>query len=391
MPHLHVKEFVAAPLPATQDDIRFDFIATNILHDDEKLIATEYEGKQFFLLAKESETKTLLKSDKLTRPSPNYLVKHALLAYAKLSKSDVLASNVDVAPKSRHLENESALKDIHFFTSNFPQDRDVQIEVGFGSGRHLLHQAEHNPDILFIGIEIHKASIEQVLKQVSIKKLDNVMVLDYDARLFLEFVPSNIVSKIFVHFPVPWDKKPHRRVISKTFLDEAERVLCQDGRLELRTDSDNYFEYSYGTFISRNKISMEVHKNRDIEITSKYEDRWKRMEKNIYDITMINATLSDPLPTQADFTFQNSAIASEKLLELNGTTIRFEEGFIHFERLYSIQNGDMLYRISIGSFDRPEHLYIIMQAGKVRYFPTLPVASRANIKAHDILKATLHG
>jgi len=48
--------------------------------------------------------------------------------------------------------------------------------VGFGSGRHLLHQAINNPDILFIGIEIHFPSIEQVLKQITIKNLHVVSV-----------------------------------------------------------------------------------------------------------------------------------------------------------------------------------------------------------------------
>jgi len=34
------------------------------------------------------------------------------------------------------------------------------------------------------------------------------LILDYDARVFLEFLPSNSAKQIFVHFPVPWDKNP---------------------------------------------------------------------------------------------------------------------------------------------------------------------------------------
>ena len=58
-------------------------------------------------------------------------------------------------------------------------------------GNYFLDERDHktvinkNPDILFIGIEIHRPSIEQVLKQVSIQGLDNLLVLDYDARLFM--------------------------------------------------------------------------------------------------------------------------------------------------------------------------------------------------------------
>ena len=34
----------------------------------------------------------------------------------------------------------------------------------------------------------------------------------------MEFIESNKVGKIFVHFPVPWDKKPHRRIYSDEFV-----------------------------------------------------------------------------------------------------------------------------------------------------------------------------
>ena len=173
----------------------------------------------------------------------------------------------------------SALKNIEYFASGFSIDKEVRVEVGFGSGRHILHQAAQNPDILFIGIEIHRPSIEQVLKQITIQNLDNLYVLDYDARLFMELIPSNIVEKVYVHFPVPWDKKPHRRVISTSFIQEARRVLKIDGQLELRTDSENYYAYSYETFISFNKTTLNINKNKDIAINSKYEDRWKKMEK----------------------------------------------------------------------------------------------------------------
>ncbi len=393
MPHLHVKEFKQLSFPTSEDEISFDFLATNHKHPDEKLIATSYEGKSFFLLVKENDNKILIKSDKITRPSPNYLIKHALLAYAKASDTEVISSNVDEGAKNIHLQNDTALKNINYFVHNFPLDKEIQIEVGFGSGRHLLHQAEKNPETLFIGIEIHKASIEQVLKQISIKNLDNLLVLDYDARLFLELVPSNIVGKIFVHFPVPWDKKPNRRVISKTFIDESERVLKQGGRLELRTDSENYYAYSYETFISRNQVALEINKNLDIAISSKYEDRWKRMEKNIYDITMTNSQVSEPLKENYDFLFDTIDISQESLIDLNGTTLRYKEGFIHFERLYHIEDGSLLYRIAMGSFERPEHLYLLIDTSHLtcKYFPELPVSSPTNQKIHNYLKELLHG
>jgi len=391
MPHLHIKEFKEIVLPLSYDGVTFNFIADNASHKDEKLISSTYEGEDFFLLVKQEEGRSLLKTDKLTRPASIYNVHRALLAYAKAAKLEVLASNVPEAKKNVHLQEATALKKIEYFAKEFPSDKEISIEVGFGSGRHLLHQALNNPDILFIGIEIHRPSIEQVLKQIVIQKLDNVMLLDYDARLFMELVPSNLVGAIYVHFPVPWDKKPHRRVISTNFIKEARRVLKVGGTLELRTDSENYYAYSYETFISFPKISLQIHKNRDIAVSSKYEDRWKRMEKNIYDVIMTNDEESLALKIEGDFIFETDIKHSnEELLALHNKTIRFDGGFIHFERVYKLENGVML-RISMGSFDRPEHLYLLIQEKKASYYPELPLRSPINLEAHQELLKVMNG
>ena len=391
MPHLHIKEFNNINLPFVQDEVEFLFMAKNATHRDEKLVAVRYESEDFFLLVKEEENRTLLKTDKLTRPASIYNVHKALLAFAKAANLEILASNVPETQKNMHLQEATALKNIEYFAKDFPEAKEIRIEVGFGSGRHLLHQAAANPDVLFIGIEIHRPSIEQVLKQIVIQKLNNVMLLDYDARLFMELVPSNLVGAIYVHFPVPWDKKPHRRVISTNFIEEARRVLKVGGTLELRTDSENYYAYSYETFIAFPKISLQINKNRDIAVSSKYEDRWKRMEKNIYDVIMTNDEESPELQIEGDFKFPNKIkLSNKELLALHNKTIRFNDGFIHFERVYELEDGVML-RISMGSFDRPEHLYLIITDNRLSYYPNLPLRSPSNLEAHKHLMKALDG
>lgn len=391
MPHLHIESFKPLTLPARCGEVEFLFQAD---YNDEKkgaLIATRYKGREFFLVHKKGDSKELLKSDKITRPSPNFILKHALLAYAECSGSVVLDSNVDNAPENTHLKTHDALKSIQFFADNFPREREVRIEVGFGSARHLLHQAAANPDVLFIGLEIHKPSIEQALKQIVIQNLTNVMVLDYDARLFLEFVPSNIVGKIYVHFPVPWDKKPHRRVISEDFLKESERVLKIGGTLELRTDSENYYRFALETFSSPAKSRFDVRKNQEIAISSKYEDRWKKMEKNIYDVTFACEVESPEPDMIGNFTFSSAPVSADALNRLSKETYKREWGFIHVERMYRVgENGGMI-RLAMGSFDRPESTYVLIEKGSARYFPSLPVRTSANLKAHILLDELLHG
>lgn len=390
MPHLHIAEFKEIEFPSQKDGVSFNFIADNANFEEERLISVTVEDDEFFLLVKEEEGKSLLKSDKLTRPASIYNVHKALLSYAKASDMSVLSSNVPENKKNIHLQEVTALKDINYFAANFPKNREVCIEVGFGSGRHLLHQAINNPEILFIGIEIHFPSIEQVLKQITIRNIDNLLILNYDARLFMELVPSNVVRKIYVHFPVPWDKKPHRRVISTAFIEEARRILMVGGALELRTDSENYYAYSYETFIAFNKTTLHINKNKDIAVSSKYEDRWKKMEKNIYDVAMINDETSPELSLDGDFSFSDVKLSSDAILKLYKETKRFDSGFINVERTYMLNDGVMM-RLSMGSYDKPEHLYVIVRGDKAFYYPDMPLKSKCNLTAHQILNEVLHG
>src|SRR3989339_535397 len=390
MPHLNLESFNPLTFPARCGEVEFLFQADYKNPDEGALIATRYKGREFFLVYKNG-AKKLLKGDKVTRPSPNFILKHALSAYSECSGSPILDSNVDNAPENTHLKTHDALKSIQFFADHFPRDREVRIEVGFGSARHLLHQASANPDVLFIGLEIHKPSIEQALKQIVIQNLTNIMILDYDARLFLEFVPSNIVGKIYVHFPVPWDKKPHRRVISEAFLKESERALRVGGMLELRTDSENYYRFALETFSSPSVSRFDVRKNQEIAIVSKYEDRWKKQEKNIYDVTFTCESESPEPDMSGDFSFSDKAIDGGAVDRLSKETYKRDWGFIHVERMFNVGENGRMIRLSMGSFDRPESTYVLVENGATRYYPSLPVRSSANLKAHILLDELLHG
>jgi tRNA (guanine-N7-)-methyltransferase len=391
MPHLHIKEFKKTTFPIQHGDVSFNFIAKNINHDDEVLISVTLEGEDFFLLVKQEDKKSLLKTDKLTRPASIHNVHKALLSYAEVAGLEVISSNVPQREKNVHLKEISALKQIGYFASEFPTDKEVRIEVGFGSGRHLLHQALKNPDILFIGLEIHRPSIEQVLKQIKIRNLKNLTLLDYDARLFLEFIPSNIVGKIFVHFPVPWDKKQNRRVIKTSFIKEALRTLKIDGTLEVRTDSENYFTHTTKIFLENNTLRMKINKNHNNDISSKYEDRWVKQEKNIYDIILYAEENSPNISINNNFSFEDIQIDKKRLQTLLNKKFLYDHSFIHIERIYEINQKHFLISLTLGSFEQPEHLFLELQNNTIVYYPHLPIPSKINQILHINLKEVLNG
>ncbi|MRJ02999.1 MAG: tRNA (guanosine(46)-N7)-methyltransferase TrmB [Epsilonproteobacteria bacterium] len=392
MPHIVASSYREFPTPREWGGFQFLWFAHPIKGGRESLVAVQYRGEPFLLQIKRRGESFVIKGDKVARIAPTSLLKRSLAAFCQVAHCQILHHNLSALDRRDHaLKAQEFFKDIGYFIDNFPREREVWIEIGFGSGRHILYQAETNPHIQLIGIEIHRPSIEQLLKQIALRELKNILVVDYDARLFLEFVPSNLVGRIFLHFPVPWDKKPHRRVISKPFIGEVQRVLKPGGRLELRTDSPKYFRYSLDLMLEEESVDLEVRKNRELPITSKYEDRWLRFGKDIYDIVMINHTRSPEVTICSDFSFKRLRYSDKIVESFDNRPKVYKEFFIHLERLYRIDGRKILLRLSFGSFERPEHRYIVIGEEGASYFPSPPVPSRVNREAHQKIEELLHG
>jgi len=390
MPHVTVKPFETSLMEQGYNDTKVLFIAEDS-HSKDELIAVHREDESFLLHIKKSSENWLLKYDKVTRPLKVNLVKQAIADISEGLKLDILQSNITIHANKPQLANayEKNIEDFDNITYPFES---VAIEVGFGSGKHLLYQAQKNPDRLFIGIEIHTPSAAQVLKQIELLGLTNVWVVSYDARLLLEMIPSNLCHQIFVHFPVPWDKKPQRRVISSSFLKESLRVLEKGGRLELRTDSHKYFWYSLDTFLGEKvmKTSVEIRKNEALEVTSKYEARWLKQEKDIYDVYVTSTEESEDRIINFNFSFKELSYKDETLDKISFKPILFENSFIHFERVFKIKDDAILIKLAFGSFDRPEHKFIYMDREKTYYFHSNPVKTVTNFKTHLKIMEHLH-
>ncbi len=386
MPNFHTKEFVEPTYPSNYGKSEFEFVAVSTR--GERLVMSHTQNCDMLLKINKSKKGYLVKGDKISRPSQVAILQQVLKDFRDLSKTETTNSNID-SKKEKSLKVSPYLKSMEYFADEFKSKKGILVEVGFGSGRQLLHQAKKNPDKIVIGLEIHKPSIEQVLNQCELQGIENILVVDYDARTFLEFLNSNSVEQIFVHFPVPWDKKPHRRVISERFIDESKRVLRVGGTLELRTDSDRYFEYSFGEFIKQQKVELHVNKNRDLEISSKYEDRWKRQDKDIYDITMINQEKSEEIPRVGRLKFDRDIEFKDVKERFDEVTLRGESFFAHIEDIYEVSEDEGLLRVSFGASQRNEHSYIFIKKDEITYFPNNVLATKDNEKAHELIKGYL--
>ena len=391
MPHIVFEKNELLKTPSIKDGVSFEFIAksynfTSTPRKDEYKIAVKDQDKDFLLSIKTKDDDLMIKSDKVTRLSPVSLIKKALNYYVELNNSKILFSNTNNLQAKKELKNEY-LKDINYFVDDFKTDKEIQIEIGFGSGRHLLHQAKSNPNIQFIGLEIHYPSIEQLLKQLEIQNITNVLVVNYDARLFMEFIESNKVGRIFVHFPVPWDKKPHRRIYSNEFVNEALRVLKIGGTLELRTDSRKYFDFCTEVLTNLPKGRITIDINKDLAVSSKYEDRWKKQGKNIYDVVLEAWNEDENINLNYDFSFDFEANFNKIINSIPKKSMIEKNFFVHIEEIYTILEKDNsgLIKITMGNFDRPVTKYILIENKKISYYQGNPLPTSANIDAHKKL------
>jgi len=367
MPHVVIDRIENLNFPLKCGEVEFLFKA-------DELIAVQTEKSRFFIKLIKKENGYLIKYDKITRPLISE-IKKAYNAFITLQNANVLFENIkgikEKIPNKNLLNIDENLDNIDI------------IEVGFGSGRHLLYLAEKYPNKTILGIEIHKPSIEQVLKRIDSQRLTNIKIINHDARIILSKIPSNKLHSIYVHFPVPWDKKPHRRVINQEFIFEAQRALKPQGFLHLRTDSENYFNYSLNEFLTLKKADLNVKKNMPYEISSKYEDRWKKQNKNIYDIYMINHETSPKKEETFDFSFEC------RLTNLDFKPKIYKNFVIHIEKIYKIDENKELIKATIGNFNRPEHIYIINDE-KPYYFKK-PADIKDNFQAHTELKRLFNG
>jgi len=393
MPHIIFNKSEEISYPCEHQGTHFNFIAKSYNFDNENRkaeykIAVTNDNKDFLLTLRPKDEDEMIKIDKVTRVSPVSLVKDALNDYVSLSKANILSSNTSsfknkIAPKKEYL------KDINYFVDDFKCKKEIYIEIGFGSGRHLIHQAQQNSNVQFIGLEIHTPSIEQMLRQVEINGITNILALSYDARLFMEFINSNTVGKIFVHFPVPWDKKPHRRIYSNDFINEALRVLKKEGTLELRTDSRKYFDYCTEllTNLPTGKITIDI--NKELGVSSKYEDRWKKQGKNIYDVVLTNYENDEEINLDFDFSFEQIKDINTLIESMSRKPEVFGDYFMHLEDAYIINETSALIKVTFGSCNKPLNKYIYITNNKAVYYQGNPLPTSSNIQAHNKIKALI--
>ncbi|MEC8195114.1 MAG: tRNA (guanosine(46)-N7)-methyltransferase TrmB [Pseudomonadota bacterium] len=120
--------------------------------------------------------------------------------------------------------------------------KDVWLEVGFGGGEHMVHQAVQNPDVGIIGCEPYINGVAMLLRKIREAGAENIKVHPGDARDMFDVLPDQSLSRAFLLYPDPWPKKRHhrRRFVTPEHLEPLSRKLKPGAIFRVATDIEDY-------------------------------------------------------------------------------------------------------------------------------------------------------
>jgi tRNA (guanine-N7-)-methyltransferase len=120
--------------------------------------------------------------------------------------------------------------------------RDTWLEIGFGGGEHVIHQAGENPDVGIIGCEPYINGVAMLLGKIRKASVDNLKIYPGDVRDMFDVLPERSISKAFLLYPDPWPKVRHhrRRFVTPEHLEPLARVLKTGAEFRVATDIPDY-------------------------------------------------------------------------------------------------------------------------------------------------------
>lgn len=128
----------------------------------------------------------------------------------------------------------------------FINEKPIVIELGCGKGEYSVGLARLFPEKNFIGVDIKGARLWRGATDSHSEDLKNVGFLRTRIELINSFFVEDEVDEIWITFPDPQMKKRRakKRLTSSGFLSLYQKLLKDNGTVNLKTDSTFLYEYT---------------------------------------------------------------------------------------------------------------------------------------------------
>lgn len=136
------------------------------------------------------------------------------------------------------------------FDKLFIKKQPVVLDIGFGNGESLIVLAEQHPELNYLGVEVYRPGIGNLLRNAYAAKLENIRVINTDVvELLQNNIAKNCFTAVLIWFADPWPKKRHhkRRLIQVPFLELLAEKLVAQGELNIATDWQPYAKHIQAT------------------------------------------------------------------------------------------------------------------------------------------------
>jgi len=174
----------------------------------------------------------------------------------------------------------------------FGRGGECQLEIGFGNGTSLLAMAQANPEKNYLGIEVHRPGVGNLLLQIEKHAIDNIRVVCADAT---EVIRNNLadacLDAVYIFFPDPWHKTRHRkrRLVQIDFIELLKQKLKPGGLLHMATDWEDYARHMLAVMQQVEGFTNLAADGRFSErpayrLLTKFEQRGLRLGHGVWDL-----------------------------------------------------------------------------------------------------------
>lgn len=173
------------------------------------------------------------------------------MGHKKLIRFEAISTFKNVLQHPKDMKNN--------WRSYFGNNNPITLELACGKGEYSVNLGRHNKCTNYIGIDIKGNRIYSGAKIALEENLTNVAFLRIYIGNITEYFGKNEVDEIWIIFPDPFlrESRSKNRLTHPRFLHLYQQILKPGGKINLKTDSRELYDFTKETIAEQGCIVHE--------------------------------------------------------------------------------------------------------------------------------------